>query len=330
VTRPESALRYLLFRSFVNRLAAQVKRVRSPRYALAFLAGAAYLYYFVGRGLARGFTASSTASTGDSSAYVLAYEALLVLSAILTWVVGAAEPAIGFTRADIQMLFPAPVSRGAVVRYKLAQTQLAILFSVLVWSLLLGRVHGSQRLLRTAALWVLFTTLYLHRVGASFVKVSAAQRGLSGIRRNIVPIAIVIAALGATAWGLAHTWPAVREAAGDGRFDEVVRILRGAPAIAVVLWPFHALVSPVFAANAGAWARSIPWALLLLAGCYAWVIRSAVGFEEAAMLRADRLAAEQARRRLSRQGKLRAGRPVRALQLAGRPWPAIGITGGRQ
>ena len=133
------ALAYLLARSTINRMRAWVRRITTPRYAAAFLVGAGYLYLMLGRSR----FPTTPPPTGSEDFVLLVYEPVIVVLVILTWLFGAAEPAIFFTPADIQMLFPAPVSRRALVRYKLVQAQLPILFTVFVWRMLFRTTSPS-------------------------------------------------------------------------------------------------------------------------------------------------------------------------------------------
>ena len=317
-----NALGYLLSRSTVNRARVWFRRVITPRYAAAFLVGAGYLYLVLGQHYP-GPTPTAIAASGSNDIVPFLYELLIVFSAILTWVVGAAEPAIVFTPADIQMLFPAPVSRRALVQYKLVQAQLPILFTVFVWRMIFRRTTPALALGRGTAVWVIVTTLYLHRVGASFVKVSAAQRGLSGIRRNAIPITVVVLALATLAWGVADALPAMQAGYARGSFEGALAALRATPQARIVLWPFDVLLAPMLAPTPAARLRAMGWAVLLMVACYVWVIRTAVGFEEAAMQSAERLAARIARLRGQSTVPLRAWRPLFRLAAAGRPWGAI-------
>ena len=319
-----AAFRYLLARSAVNRVHVQLRRLKTPRYVLAMLAGAFYFWSIFGRSGAMTGRAPGAPSLGDPAVFAMAFEAMLVISVLLTWVLGGSEPAIGFTAADVQLLFPAPVTRAALVRFKLAQAQFPILFSTLFWVALSARSSPIPAVCRAPAMWLLLATIYLHRVGASFVRVSWAQQGRSALRRHIVPLAIVAAMMAATVWGIWHAFTAISSAAGSGGMSAALEAVRASTPIRIVLWPFHALVAPVFASTLTAWAAGMGMSLLVFAVCYAWVMRAAVGFEEAAMQRAERLAAQRARGRTrGATAAIRAGRPWFPLALRGQPWVAI-------
>ncbi len=313
------AFRYLLVRSTVNRVRRQVRRLRAPRYALGMLGVALYIWFFFYRG---GPLAGGSPLRPPLVLPAL-YETLLAVSIGWLWLLGADEPALAFTGAEVQLLFPAPVTRRALVHYKLVQAQIAIGFSVLIWLLLLSSRSPIAPLLKAIALWVLFTTLYLHRVGASFVRVSAAQQGRRGLRRNWLPLTIAGAAIAAAGWSVARAFPSLVNALENGTIGAALLVLRRAPAIAVVLWPFHALVAPVFAKTTDAWAGAMGWSVVLLLANYLWVVRSGVSFEEAAMQRAERLAAQRAARRTGRFAPIKVTRLWLPLAPTGRPAIAI-------
>ena len=312
------AFRYLIGHSLRNRAQVLLRRVRAPRYALALLTAGAYYYFVFHSGSQRGPVPPGMAVNGAGI-----YEALLAASIAWMWVFGVAEPALAFTSAEVQLLFPAPVTRRALIHYKLAQTQVAILLNVAIWLLLLSRNSPVSPLLKAAALWVLFTTLYLHRVGASFVRVSAAQRGLKGIRKNAFPLAVATAAILAVGWTVVRALPSLNAALTDGTITTALAGLRQARAIRFVLWPLHAVVSPVFARSTDEWRTLIGWALLLLAVNYAWVMRTGVAFEEAAMQRSERIAAQRAAMRNRGGARVRSGRAWLLLPPSASPVSAI-------
>jgi hypothetical protein len=312
------ALRYLLTRSLVNRARVQLQRVRSPRYAIALVAAALYFWSLTIRG---GVGRAGPAEV--QRILPMVYEVLLAALTIGIWIFGPAEPALIFSGAEVQLLFPAPVSRRALINYKLAQSQITILFSALIWQLLLSRSSASIPLLHLVALWTLFTTLYLHRVGASFVRVDASQGGRAGVRKHLVSIAVVSLAVLAVVWAILADIPVLAAGLTDGTFGDRLVALRADPSISVVLWPIHALIAPVFARTAAAWLATIGWAVVLLLGTYLWVVRTGVAFEEAAVRKSERLAAQRAARRTRGSFALKASRPWFGLAPTGRPAVAI-------
>jgi hypothetical protein len=152
-----SAVAYLTLRTVHNRLRAQLRRLRTPRQAIALLVGGLYFWYFLVRPTrGEGIGASLL---GSEWSLLLATLALALLVA-KWWLFGADPRALAFKPAEVQFLFPAPVSRRGLVHYKLLRAQLFILVNTVIWSVLLrGGGANLSAWLRATALWVLFSTL---------------------------------------------------------------------------------------------------------------------------------------------------------------------------
>src|SRR6185436_8218260 len=105
---------------------------------------------------------------------------ILFLLVVSAWIFPHARAALVFTEAEIAFLFPAPVSRCTLVHYKLLKSQLAILFTVLLLTLITGRMFSSsQAWMRVLGWWVILSTLNLHFLGASFARTLLLERGIS-------------------------------------------------------------------------------------------------------------------------------------------------------
>ena len=316
---------WLTWRGFRNRILRQLRRARQPRYAIAMLAGIAYFWWIFFRP-DRPRPMADALPVGASGELLLTVFALgLSLMVASFWLLGSDKPPLTFSQAEVQLLFPAPITRRQLVELKLFQAQLAILLSTTIWVILLGRT-GAGILESGVSLWILFTTMYLHRVGASLVRASTAGHGISGARRNGWALLIFGAALAAVLWSVVAALPALRAAADGGDLFGALGDLLRTRAITVVLFPFRLILAPILASSAD-WLRAILPALLLLLLHIPWVLRTDAAFEEAAAeaaaKRAERLEATR-----SRQGHVRAPRKSGArswLPLAqhGRPANAI-------
>jgi ABC-2 type transport system permease protein len=229
----------------------------------------------------------------------------------------------------VQLLFPAPLSRAALVRYKVAQAQVVVLFSVIIWAVLLRRGGtGLPFWMRAISLWIILSTLYLHRVGASLVRTSAVSHGTRGMRNNAIPIAIVTAAVAAVGWTIVRAIPTVRSAMRLGDGAQALAQLTSSQPLATILFPFRLLVAPLFADSSIHWLLAILPAFALMVAHYPWVTRTDAAFEEAvadaAAKRARAIAATRDARR--RPAMLPEGAVPRAwFPLAPTGHPAIAI-----
>jgi ABC-2 type transport system permease protein len=313
------ALRYLLWHSARNRLRGQVARLKRPRYLLAVLAGALYF----GTLLFNSQMPSPLAGSTSSSIGQLIYTALIFVTIASGWVLGSDRPALVFSEAEVQLLFPAPLSRAALVRYKVAQAQVVVLFSVLIWVVLLRRGGTSLPFwMRAISLWIILSTLYLHRVGASLVRTSAVTHGTRGMRNNAIPIAIVTAAIAVVGWSIVRAIPTVRAAMRLGDGAQAFAQLASSQPLATILFPFRLLVAPLFADSSIHWLLAILPAFALMAVHYPWVTRTDAAFEEAVADAAARRARAIAATRDARR------RPAMAAEGAvPRAWFPLAPTG---
>lgn len=321
-----SALAYLAGRSTRNRLSSQLRRLRSPRYLIAIILGLLYLYAIVEQQRAARGTESGP------TAWVELAAALGALGAVIwAWLIGSERRALAFSPADVTFLFAGPVTRRSLVAYKLLRSQLAVLVSVVLWTVLLSHERfGASLWLRALSLWVLITTLSLHRLGASFVRSAFREYGTTALWRRIVPATAAIAGIGIVGWSLWRAAPDLTAAARAGGIDAIFGVLTAVtnqPPLGWVLVPFRIIVRPLTAPTPAAWVHAIGPAVAMLVAHAIWVIRSDTAFEE--------VAAEYSLARLRRQSPEERARSVMArsrrralpnpLRLRPVGWPAGAI-----
>ncbi len=325
---PFSALAFLYTRAFVNRLRQQARRVRSPRYLAAVALGALYLWWALFRNAQ--MNGSPLSALLQSEPLLVLGSTLLLLSSARWWLFGSERGALAFAPAEVQFLFPAPISRRGLVQAKLLRMQLVILVNTLIFSVLFrGNAGEAASWERGLALWVVFSTLALHRLGAAIVRTSALEHGRAGARRGLVPLLIFGGLVGMVLYGLATELSTLREASTSGVKALITAMTSAlqAPIPAAALWPVRTLLEPVQLIRTPAFWPAIAGAGALLLVHYAWVVRLDRAFEEAAIEatqhrveRLQRFRTSQMGRTRSRSGKLAR---VPRLGLRGRPEMAI-------
>lgn len=296
---------YLVTRSLRNRLTRQAAQLRSPRYLVALLLGLAYLALIVGQ--QHTSPALPSAQTSRWAELLLATGVMLAVA--WAWVIGSERRALAFSPAEVTFLFAGPVTRRALIRFKLLVNQTVVLFNVALWTFLLSRERlGVSAWVRALSLWVLLTTLSLHRLGASFVRTSLLEHGRHGLRRRIVSLTIGLGLVLTLVWAVADALPTLRAAwhAGLSAWLAALGDAAEGPIAGVALAPFRLVVRPLVARTEREWLRALGPAALLLAAHFAWVLRSDAAFEESA--------AEVAFAR----ARARAGR-ARSVSTPGRP-----------
>ena len=302
------AFAYLTARSMANRVRLQLRRARNPRYAIAILLGAAYFYFVLFRQTRPANAPALLFGTGADIILSLGIVSLVVR----WWLFGGDQAALAFSPAEVQFLFPAPVTRAGLVHFKLLRSQLVVLLNTIVWMALLRRGNASLPiLLRALSFWVLFSTLTLHRLGASLARSSASEHGVAGARRSALPMTIVGAVALTVIVTLVRALPALKAALPEGHFIAVLKQALLQPLPAAVLLPFRAVLRPGLAATVSEWSHTFWPAALIAVAHYLWVVRTNTAFEEAAV--------EASARRAARVAALRQGRGWAAAAAAGAP-----------
>jgi ABC-2 type transport system permease protein len=322
------AFAYLIFNTSRNRLLVMARRLRSPRYAIGLVLGLAYFWLIFAR---RTFTQSPSSAAAVNDAYSTLAPVFILIVIAGIWIFGGDKSALAFTEAEVSMLLTAPVSRRALVSYKLARSQIIILINVVLWVFLLRR--GNSALpgpLSAAAVWVMFTTLNLHRMGAALTRAARVEYRAAGKKRAWAARAFgFTATIGIIGFVVLGPLSAIRAPADDSpiAFVHGVMLLLASPGVRAVLYPFHLVVAPVFARGADQWALAMLPALGIVLLHVWWVLRSDAAFEEAAALAsaeyARRIDAMRARRTMAAVPQAGAG--TRTIGLASSGNPAIAI-----
>jgi hypothetical protein len=275
-----AALAYLTTRSVLNRVAYRAAQLRRPRYLLAFALGLAYVWAVLGTD--RPQSLPETALVARSAELLGAV--MLVGVAAWSWTFGSERRALAFSPAEVTFLFPAPLTRRALIHYKMARLQLLILFNVAIWTVILGRQPGVASGRRALALWVLLSTIALHRTGAALVRRTLAEHGAVALRRRVLSLTLLLVGLAGAISGLIAALPALASlgAAGASALIAAAEAVAAAPLAGMLLRPFRLAMAPLAAGDAADWAAAMGPALLILALHYVWVLRADTAFEEAA------------------------------------------------
>ncbi len=294
-----AAFVFYLYCSTKNRIRTRVQRLRQPRYLISLVAGLLYLYLvFFRQFLSRdgiGILRNPPARTETDLLPLMETGFALLLFGIVLfpWIFPRRNPGISFTEAEIQFLFPAPITRRALLHLRLVKSQLAILFGVLISFLVFRRGQGfSHPFYLLVDLWLVYSFLAFYRMGTALVQTSLAENGAPGIRRHLGVLVLVAGAVLSVFVWLRWFVPPLPPPKGltlESIVAWIAELARSGPAFYILL-PFKALIRPALAPEPVSFLLSLMPALLLVLLCYAWVLRSDVSFEDASLERAERMA----------------------------------------
>jgi ABC-2 type transport system permease protein len=257
---------FVTVRSFRNRIVSRLKRLRNVRYLVSFLAGMAYLWFMSFRHL---FSGRSPLQRGgiSASAFSVDLVAVLLLSMmILAWALPKQSAGLTFSEAEIQFLFPAPLTRRQLLLYKVLRAQPQVFISAALMTFFLFR--GAKFI----GLWACFIVLSVY---FTFVALARARLKLLGVGFLVRLPAVAAAAVGL--WVL--LWRTVDLAAlrgagarlRPGRIPDLPSLFHGPAADTILFVPrfFGQAVLP----------SSIPQ---LLASCGVLLVAALLFFELAA------------------------------------------------
>jgi hypothetical protein len=301
------ALLYLRVTTARGWLTSRLRRLKQPKYFVGGVVGAVYIYTVVIRNVMRNDVPRTEAAPAEalSIAPAIASAALLLMIA-MNWIVPRGRAGLTFSEAEISFLFPAPIHRRTLLHYRVIRTLGGLAFTALVMTLVSSgwAAGGASAWLRALAWWTVLATVSLHFTATSFVVTRLLDRGVSSLARGIAGLTVLALAIGVPlVWTLATLpAPTQQDLAGLPAMTRYVETaLQAGPLPWLLLVP-KLLVAPLFAVDARAFVLALGPALLLLAAHYAWVLFSAVSFEEASIARAEKRAAKIA---AFRSGNLR-------------------------
>ncbi|HEY1794091.1 MAG TPA: hypothetical protein VGG34_14340 [Opitutaceae bacterium] len=286
------ALIFLRLVSFRNLVVHRMARLRQPKYLVAAAAAASYVYYFLVRPVARmpaGNVAGNFSATADIACGVLCAMALARIA--YCWAVPAENPGLVFSEAEIAFLFPAPLTRRMLVQYRLLSSQLLILLTAVIVTVVANRgaALGGGRLIHTVGWWVILSTLDLHINGTKLAIGRLRQAGARLLAWRIGALAAIGAYVAALAWS-ARVWLD----AATPNLDAMVFMLKRGDAFHWLTLPFRIVVGPYYSATLPEFARALAPALLFLGLHYLWVLNSGTSFEEGSIALAEKRAAIRA------------------------------------
>ena len=282
--RTLEAFSYLTWHTLRNRTLTRVRRAKNPRYAISAIIGAVYFWFVLIRNPSQ--MPREISSVFSDAMLVIATLGSIVFASTW-WLFGGDKTTLAFSLAETAFLFPAPLSRRAVIGYKLFRAQLTILINALIFIFLMRRGIGFLPSgYRAISLWMLFTTMNFHRVGAALVRASWIEHKRHAFRQNLLPtLVLATVLLGIVIVGV-DGWAIVRHVVNEkGIFESIgaARALLDHRPASIVLWPVHALVAPVFAMSRSEWMAAVPMAFVVLLLHAFWVIRTDAAFEESAI-----------------------------------------------
>ena len=288
---------FVTVRSFRNRIVSRLKRLRNVRYLVSFLVAMVYLWLTAFRQL---FSARSPLQQGGIpvSGLTIDLVAVVILALmILVWALPEQSAGLKFSEAEIQFLFPAPITRRQLLLYKILRTQPQVFISSVVMTLVMFRRSMF------IGVWACFIALSIYFTFVALVRARLKILGIGFLVR--LPV------IGAAAAGLAYLlWSTVDlgafrglgSAMRPGRIPDLPVLFHGPVSEAILFVPrfFSQAVLP---ASIGQLLASCGILLAVAALFFELAARTNIAVEEASIQASEKSAARRARLNEQRIGK---------------------------
>lgn len=269
-----SPLLYLTLHSMRNRLQVRLRRLREPKYLLGALIGVAYFgFIFFSRG--RNGTPGFMWAIGQARVLAeLGVAVFLFGTSLLGWIWPRSKPALPFTLAEVQHLFPAPISRRDLVRYRVLRSQAGTLFAGAIMAIVFRPGSGVEGLTVFLGISLLMATLNLHMIGINLTR----ARGGARYRIALAVAGAAVAVIGGT---LLSQWEELAAAMTGGGLARELERMGTTGVVGIILWPFRAVARVPLAQSIAGFLMALPAAIVILVLNYHWVLRTDTPFEEA-------------------------------------------------
>ena len=279
-----SASLYIIVCTAKNRLLVRLRRLREPRYLVGGIAGAAYFYFAVFRRLGgpnrRGRPSISPAALSAYGGAAGFAGAGLLLAATLTWILPADSGLLAYSEAETNLLLPAPVTRRQLLVHRLLRSQLPLLFGAAISSVFVPLAAGA-RLRFGAGMFIVFVTARVYFTGVTLARARLASPSAAERRVAWAPLALLLSAVAIVGISIVRVPWSTPVGTLTDVLSNLGRAIGSGPA-AAVLWPFTAVVRPLFAGSYAEFFSRMAGALAVLACTVEWVLRSDESFQQTA------------------------------------------------
>ena len=267
-----------------GRVIRSFRLLRQPKYLVGAIAGAAWMGLWVVRPMLQSgarFDAGSWAQSlaGLTPTLHRVAAVMVTIGLPLPWLLPWGRLGLPFREAELTMLLQAPLTRRDVIQYGLLKSELGVVVSALVVSLLFsGRGLSASGLASFLGTWLVFEFLHLNGKWRALILTGARGRRLRLTIGLLAFYAVLFVALA----------PFVASTAGLAGIDrahlvEALAALEWPKLLVALTTPAWWLTAPMFAGEGSAYFLSlIPLALAVILQ-RELVLRSKARFEESAL-----------------------------------------------
>jgi len=183
--------------SFRNRVVHRLRRLKQPRYLFSTLIGLAYFTWLIVGNMGGELKVDGSRIPIVGEIVLVALSVIVLVVLLGAWALPGSAAGVTFTEAEIQFLFPAPLTRSQLLLYKVTRSQPAILFGAVMVRIFL--VRGGH----FVGVWIALVVLDLYLLMAAFGRARLRQFGI-GFPARIAIVAVLLAGSSFVTWQALH------------------------------------------------------------------------------------------------------------------------------
>ncbi|HUJ15533.1 MAG TPA: putative ABC exporter domain-containing protein [Thermoanaerobaculia bacterium] len=313
---------FLITRGVKNRVVRTLSRLRQPRYAAGAVLVVLYFWTVFFRRHTR-VAASHVSQIVAADLFIVILTVLALVIIVGAWALPNESPAFVFSEAEIQFLFPAPLSRRQLLGYKVMQSQVGLLFTAAVMWLFAFR--GSHYL----GMWLAIAAMNVYTMFVSFARARLKLAGIGFLTRLAAVLVVTIAIFGIASWQLRDIAPAMLNALSANKLNAVGTLMRGAVTrapLGIILAAPRIFAEVIYAPASPALFVDAAIVLVSAIVLFLAAVRLNVSFEDASIVASQRALTRRGRMRSMRMGNPTAVHrfpPPFQLRENGRPEVAV-------
>lgn len=273
-----------------------LRLLRQPKYLVGFIVGFGWMAFWVLRPLLRSRVSLHGIPLAESDEAIMttihmAVALFVSLAMPLPWLLPWGQLGLPFREAELTMLLQAPLTRRQVIQYGLLKSEIGVLITALVTSMIVVQGDPLTRLCGFLGTWVLF----------EFWHLNGKWRALNNLRQTEVPVATarrrrLLLTAGVLAYYAALFMILVPFAVSLGSqfnlehgrgLDVLPKDVSWPPVLVVLLTPAKILTAAIFTSSPLRFLLAIVPGLLLVVAQREIVLRSKARFEEGALEQAS-------------------------------------------
>jgi hypothetical protein len=269
-----------------------LRLLRQPKYLVGFIVGFGWMALWIARPLLRSRVGLHGMPFGDSTTALLPTIHMIVALFIsfampFPWLLPWGRLGLPFREAELTMLLQAPLTRRQVIHYGLLKSEVGVLVSALVISVIVARRGAVPFVAGFLGAWILFEFWHLNGKWRAMNNLRQTEIPLANARRRrLLLTGGLLAYYGALIVGLipfiASLGPAFRSSRGQG-IEALPSGLTWPPLVSALLTPAKILTGTMFSSRPLQFVIAVIPGLLLIVAQREIVLRSKARFEEGAL-----------------------------------------------